>query len=270
MINGIYYPKRATQMMKLARPGITRKDFEQGYMETDKLVNTIVGLGNEVARLALADAIYAVEKSDFYFFNVAKWTRKTFEEQESYEHRHLHKFFKDQQQVFLDYLDAVEEEFRPHIFKMNMSLRLAMLRQKQSNAILKAQVECGRVIAKLACDNFDALMEAHRKKYGVNYAAHFQEFRYTKPLALWTRVTRLIVTDDHPEDNNSLTDDKNCQLAYEVLARKMCDFKLINRIGYVAISKNREIAEKYATMEELQELQDQYGERQEIAEQNPK
>lgn len=257
MVNNIYYPRRATRLM---RPGMTREQYENGYWETDKIVNCIVGISNEVARLAIADGISAVEKSKFYRHEVKHWTKETFREQEAYENGHLRKFMKDQQQVFLDFLDAVEKEYRPHIFKMYMSLKLVMLKHRQSNAELKAKVECGRVVAVLACANFDAIMEAHRKKFGADYTALFQQFRYTKPLAAWTRVAEKIVVNDHPEQDISLTGDANCQLGYDILARKMADFDLMNRIGCVALRQNMDIAEKYANEEDLQELREQYGE----------
>lgn len=256
MVNGIYYPRRATQLM---RPGMTREQYEHGYWETDKTVNTIVGVANEVARLAVADGIRAVEKSRYYRHEVKHWTKETFAEQEKYESCHLRKFMKDQQQVFLDYLDAVEEEYRPHIFKMYMSLKQVMLRQKQNDAEVKARVECGRVVAVMACANFDVVMETSRQKYGADYTALFRQFRYTAPLQAWTKVAEKIVVNDHPETPCSLTDDENCQLAYDILARKLANFDIINRIGFTALSQNEEIARRYASEEDLRELQEAYG-----------
>ena len=243
------------------RPGMTREKYEHGYWETDKLVNCIVGIGNEVARLAISDGISAVEKSNRYRHEVKHWTKETFREQEAYENMHLHKFLSDQQQVFLDFLDAVEKEFCPHIFKMYMSLKLVMLKHRQGDSDLKARVECGRVVALMACANFDVIMQDSKQKYGADYTALFQQFRYTKPLAAWTRVAEKIVVNDHPEQELSLTGDENCQLAYDILARKMADFELINRIGYVALAHNQEIAAKYASEEDLRELQEAYGEK---------
>ena len=258
MTNGLYYPARATRKMRI---GITRKEYEKGFWETDKLINTVVGIGNEMARLAISDGIKAVEQSSYYKHQVKKWCRQTFAEQERYEHTHLRKMLKDQQQLFLDFLDAVEKEFRPHIFNIYMSVKQVMLKHKQSNADLKARVECGRICATMACASFDSLMEAHREKFGVDYTALFQQFRYTKPMVLWTNVADVIVVNDHPEDHVSLTEDKNCQLAYDIMSRKLSDFNLINRIGYVAISLNQEIARKYANDDELQELREKYAER---------
>ena len=241
------------------RPGMTRQQYENGYWETDKIVNCIVGVSNEVARLAIADGIKAVEGSRLYRHEVKHWTKKTFSEQEAYENGHLRKFLKDQQHIFLDYLDAVEEEFRPHIFKLYMSLKQAMDRQHQGNSELKARVECGRVAAVLACANFDDVMKSHLEKYGADYTALFQQFRYTQPLHCWTQVAQRIVRDDHPETPTSLRDDEQCQLAFDILARKTADFELINRIGYVALSQNEEIARKYADEDDLRELQLAYG-----------
>ena len=141
----------------------------------------------------------------------------------------------------------------------SLSLKQAMDRQHQGNSELKARVECGRVAAVLACANFDDVMKSHLEKYGADYTALFQQFRYTQPLHCWTQVAQRIVRDDHPETPTSLRDDEQCQLAFDILARKTADFELINRIGYVALSQNEEIARKYADEDDLRELQLAYG-----------
>lgn len=256
MINPLYYPGQATRLMG---PNMTREVYENGYFETWRLVNCIIGVGNEVARLAIADGIKAVENSDLYRHDIKHWTKETFRQQENYENNHLRTFMQDRQKMFLDYLDAVEKEFRPHIFKVYMSLKQAMDRNQQSLSELKARVECGRVVATLACANFDVLMDAHREKYGVNYTALFQQFRYTQPMQAWSRVAEKIVRDDHPDRPTSLSDDPNCNLAYDILGRKMADFELINRIGYVAIQNNLETAYKFAKEEDIKELIKTYG-----------
>lgn len=69
MTNGLYYPARATRKMRI---GITRKEYEKGFWETDKLINTVVGIGNEMARLAISDGIKTVEQSPFYKHQVKK------------------------------------------------------------------------------------------------------------------------------------------------------------------------------------------------------
>lgn len=258
MINGIYYPRRATMMM---RPGMDSKQYELGYWETDKYVNCVIGVANEVARLALADGIKAVEQSPLYRHQIKSWTKQTFQEQERYENLHLRKFLKDQQQVFLDFLDACEREFRPHIFNIYMGCKQVMDRHGVSLSELKARVECGRIVAMMACANFDTLMQAHREKYGADYTCLFTQFRYTKPMQLWTKVAEAVVINDTGDGTLSLTDDENLKLAYDVMARKLADYGLISKIGYTAINLNPEIAARYANDEDLQALQRQYGEK---------
>ena len=258
MINGIYYPRRATMVMK---PGMNREQYEKGYWETDKYVNCVIGVANEVARLAVADGIKAVEQSPLYRHQIKSWCKQTFQEQERYENSHLRKFLRDQQQVFLDFLDACEREFRPHIFNIYMGAKQVMDRHRVSDTELKARVECGRIVAMMACANFDTLMKVHREKYGADYTCLFQQFRYTRPMQLWTKVAEAVVINDTGDETLSLTDDENLKLAYDVMARKLADTDLISRIGYVAIEQNPEIAARYASDEDLQALQRQYGEK---------
>jgi hypothetical protein len=57
----------------------------------------------------------------------------------------------------------------------------------------------------------------------------------------------------------SLTEDRNCQLAYDILARKLNDESLINRIGAVAIHYNLDVARKYASPDDISELEERFG-----------
>ena len=80
-------------------------------------------------------------------------------------------------------------------------------------------------------------------------------------MQLWTKVAEAVVINDTGDETLSLTDDENLKLAYDVMARKLADTDLISRIGYVAIEQNPEIAARYASDEDLQALQRQYGEK---------
>lgn len=60
-------------------------------------------------------------------------------------------------------------------------------------------------------------------------------------------------TDD-PDDYINLNDDANLRLAVDVLARKLSDADVLNRIGRHALEQNLEVAQRYASQEDLEEL----------------
>jgi hypothetical protein len=131
---------------------------------------------------------------------------------------------------------------------------MALDKHKQKNADLKARLECGRICAELAVGQFDALMADMKRKFGVDYTALFAAGRYTDPLYTWRQLCDIYVKTDNPDDYIDLNKDANLVLAAEVLARKLSDEELLNRIGKHALEQNIEVARRYANEEDLEEL----------------
>ena len=57
MPNPYLYLKRHNMQLTLSAPGLTSEKYMEGFERTNTLVNTMVGVANEVARLAIADGI---------------------------------------------------------------------------------------------------------------------------------------------------------------------------------------------------------------------
>jgi hypothetical protein len=93
-----------------------------------------------------------------------------------------------------------------------------------------------------------------KRKFGVDYTALFAAGRYTDPLYTWRQLCDIYVKTDNPDDYIDLNKDANLVLAAEVLARKLSDEELLNRIGKHALEQNIEVARRYANEEDLEEL----------------
>ena len=91
-------------------------------------------------------------------------------------------------------------------------------------------------------------------RYGVDYSPLFIRGRYDGPLYTWKRLCDLYVKTDDPAEYINLNDDENMRLAADVLARKLSDGDVLNRIGKRAIELNLEVASRYAGEEDLKEL----------------
>ena len=253
MPNPYLYLKRHNMQLTLSAPGLTSEKYMEGFERTNTLVNTMVGVANEVARLAIADGIKAVKQEGLYRQRTKQLCNETFARQEAYEARH-NRNFGDRLKLWLDYLDDVEAEYRPHIFNIYMSVKQVLDRHRQSRSELKARLECGRICATAACGEFDTIMADMKQNYGADYTPHFEAGRYTAPLHAWTQLCDIYVQTDDPDDFISLTEDPNCHLACDVLCRKLNDPDMLNRVGKKAIEQNLETARQYATEEDLVEL----------------
>jgi hypothetical protein len=245
--------RRHSNQVLAENPGMTQERYMQGFDRANALVNTMIGIANEVARLAISDGMDAIKKAGLYKQKTKQLCNETLRRQEAYESQH-NSNFGDRLKLWLDYLDGTEDEYRKHIFNIYMALKMALDKHKQKNADLKARLECGRICAELAVGQFDALMADMKRKFGVDYTALFAAGRYTDPLYTWRQLCDIYVKTDNPDDYIDLNKDANLVLAAEVLARKLSDEELLNRIGKHALEQNIEVARRYANEEDLEEL----------------
>ena len=251
--NPYYYTHRHSNQVLAENPNMTQERYMEGWDRTNSLVNTMIGVANEVARIAISDGIDAIKQGGLYKQKTKQLCNETFRRQEAYEAIH-NSNFGDRLKLWLDYLDGTEDEYRKHIFNIYMAVKMALDKHKQTNTELKAKLECGRICGELAVGQFDALMTDLKKKFGVDYTPLFVAGRYTDPLYSWKQVCNLYVKTDDPADYIDLNGDANLRLAADVLARKLSDSDLLNRIGKHALEQNLETAKKYASEEDLEEL----------------
>ena len=251
--NPYYYTHRHSNQVLAENPNMTQERYMEGWDRTNTLVNTMIGIANEVARLAISDGMDAIKRAGLYKQRTKQLCNETLRRQEAYESIH-NSNFGDRLKLWLDYLDGTEDEYRKHIFNIYMALKMAFDKHKQKNADLKARLECGRICAELAVGQFDALMADMKHKFGVDYTALFAAGRYTDPLYTWRQLCDIYVKTDNPDDYIDLNKDANLVLAAEVLARKLSDKEMLNRIGKHAIEQNLEVAQRYASREDLEEL----------------
>lgn len=251
--NPLYYQRRYSAQLRLANPKMTQELYMQGFDRANSLVNTMVGIANEVARLAISDGIDAIKAAGLYRQRTKQLCRETFRRQEYYEAIH-NRNFGDRLKMWLDYLDGTEEEYRRHIFNVYMAAKQTFDRHKQSNSELKARLECGRICAELAVGQFDVLMQDLRERFGADYSPLFIAARYSEPLATWRLLCDIYVKTDDPKDYINLNDDPNLRLAADILAKKLSDSDVFNRIGKHAIELNLDVASRYATEEDMREL----------------
>ena len=156
--------------------------------------------------------------------------------------------------MWLDYLDGTEAEYRRHIFNIYMAVMRVLDKHRESRSELKARLETGRICADMACKEFDALMTDLKKEYGADYTPIFREGRYEQPLKVWTTICDLLMVSDNPKEMIDFNSSADLRLAVEVLANKLRDADVLNKIGTRAIRQNIEVARQYTSEENLKEL----------------
>jgi len=218
-------------------PGMSEQRYMAGFDKTNALVNVLVGVANEAARIAIAQGVDAIKSAGLYKQRVKMWVNETERRQNVYEALHFSNF-GDRRQLYLDLLDRVEDEFGKHIFNFYMSVKQCLDKFGVPQSEVKARVECGRVMATLAVAQFDVLMRQMKKETGVDYTGFFLPGRYTAPLQSWTEVADIIVVDKTKGKLVDLNSDANCMLAMEILSRKLNDADEMEKMCLQALEIN--------------------------------
>ena len=252
-VDPTYYHSKFARKVVMECPTITKERFMAGFDRTNALMNTLVGIANEVARLAISDGIAAIKKAGLYRQRTKQLCNETVRMQEEYEAKH-NSNFGDRLSLWLDYLDGTEDEFRKHIFIVYNAIKMALDKHHQTNTELMARLECGLICAQLAVGQFDALMRDMKQKFGVDYTPVFSLGRYTNPLNSWRKICSIYVKEDNPDDIIDLNTDENLRTAVDVLTAKLSDADLLNRIGTKAIEQNIETARKYVSEQDLRDI----------------
>lgn len=253
MSHPVLYTKRFIAGVRAQNPQISAEQFQRGYDRGLSLCNALIGVANEVARLAICDGIEAVKKAGLYKQRVKHLCKETVRVQEDYERKH-NRNFGDRYKMWLDYLDGTEAEYRRHIFNIYMAVMRVLDKHRESRSELKARLETGRICADMACKEFDALMTDLKKEYGADYTPIFREGRYEQPLKVWTTICNLLMVSDNPKEMIDFNSSADLRLAVEVLANKLRDADVLNKIGTRAIRQNIEVARQYTSEENLKEL----------------
>ena len=139
MANPLYYMHRHAQQVMIENPGMTQERYMEGFDRTNTLVNTMIGIANEVARLAISDGIDAIKQEGLYKQKTKQLCNETLRRQEAYESVH-NANFGDRLKLWLDYLDGTEDEYRRHIFNIYMAVKQTLDKHKQSRSELKARL----------------------------------------------------------------------------------------------------------------------------------
>ena len=256
---------------------ITNERQWQAYINAEfahlnSLMNLVIGAVNTIAGKAVIDAKDELfKRKDLWRFEIKKNARLA--EDAYYEYEKIHtRNFGDRYNLFLDYLNAVEDNIEKDVNMLTMSIAQVLTKSNQKDSMLKAKVETARTMSEYACSMFDMLIEKannrvntrcmklilSRKMKPFDFKPSFAAGRITGVFHYWDKVTSLICKPDHKGESIILNDDPNCKLAFEIIERKITSEDFLNKAGYDALQLNPECISTIAA-EDYQELVDKFG-----------
>ena len=256
---------------------ITNERQWQAYINAEfahlnSLMNLVIGAVNTIAGKAVIDAKDELfKRKDLWRFEIKKNARLA--EDAYYEYEKIHtRNFGDRYNLFLDYLNAVEDNIEKDVNMLTMSIAQVLTKRNQKDSMLKAKVETARTMSEYACSMFDMLIEKannkvntrciklilSRKMKPFDFKPSFAAGRITGVFHYWDKGTSLICKPDHKGESITLNDDPNCKLAFEIIERKITSEDFLNKAGYDALQLNPECISTIAA-EDYQELVDKFG-----------
>ena len=230
------------------------KYLMEEYDHLTSIVNIIIGAVNTLAGNALIDAKNELYKRKYLWRHDVKCTAHN-AEKEYYKYERLHTSnFGEKYNLFLDYLNAVEDEFKKDIQILKLSIWQVLTKNNQTDAKLKAEVETAWILARYAICVFDKIMEEAKNKTGFDYTPFFNKGRLTSTFHYWDLVDERICKVDKGSGKISFDDDENCKLAFRIIEKKMMSEDLPNKAGYMAIKQNMDLVGDVVSKEDYEEL----------------
>jgi len=227
--------------MFIKQKNITYEEAKSAFDRLNSLINVSVGAANTIAGRCLYDAYEQLICDKRLFRHELKMraneAKKSFAR---YESRHLQNF-GDRYQLFLDYLDSIEDEVMPHVNKFYWSVKSLLDKNNEANSALKAKITTARTMIEYACHIYDLLLEKTHTETSIDFNQLMRPARLTSVLYSWEQVTFYICKTDADVDLNA---DPNCRLAFDIIDRILTSEDTLNKAGYEAIKLNPKVVQE--------------------------
>ena len=218
------------------------------FERLNSLVNLVLGAVNTTAGKALYDARdMLVKDKKLYRFEVKRAFKGALKAYDEYEKRHMANF-GDRYQLFLDYLDSIEDEIQPHIFKMRMSFKQVLDKNNIPNSNLKSQLETARTLAEYACCIYDRLLSDTKQQSGYDFDKYMRPARLTAVFHYIDEVCKSVYCQYKDFENDvDFNKDKNCIMAFKIIESKLTSEATLNKAGYEALDLNPDMIKEIAS-----------------------
>jgi len=229
--------------MYIKQKKITYAEAEEVFHRLNSLVNVSVGAANTIAGRCLYDARELLMSDRKLFRHKVKMCANgavmLFRK---YESLHLQNF-GDRYQLFLDYLDSIEDAVMPHVSKFYWSVKSVLDKNNEPDSALKAKVETARTMTDYACHVYDLLLDSTRGQTGFDFDCLMRPARLTGVLHAWEQVTGMICKSSSDTDID-FNADANCRLAFDIIDRILTSEETMGKAGYEALKLNPELARR--------------------------
>lgn len=216
---------------------ITQKHRET-FNHVSALFHTIVGGTNDIAHTYMLDAIDQIKKKGLYRQKVKKACKDAVARYDVFNKLNMQDMQnaeRDKRQLYMDFLDSVNERLRPHIFLFRQAIKRVLDRNFIKDSDLKSYIILAYELINYSVELFDKFIEGCPSCPPVNFERTFKPARLHPVRQAWWQVEEILCKDCI---HIALNKDENCRRSLDVIEIHLVSEKYINESGEEALSLN--------------------------------
>lgn len=216
---------------------ITEKQRET-YNHVSSLFHTIVGGANDIAHTYMLDAIDQIKKKGLYRQKVKKACKDAVARYEVFEKLNMQDMRNaetDKRQLYMDFLDDVDQRLKPHVFLFRQGIKRVLDRNFIKDSEFKSYIILAHELINYAVVLFDKFIANCPSCPPVNFGLTFKPARLHPVRQAWEQVEEILCKDCV---EIHLDDDDNCRRALDIIETQIISEKFINQSGEVALALN--------------------------------
>lgn len=216
---------------------ITEKQRET-YNHVSSLFHTIVGAANDIAHAYMLDAIEEIKRKGLYRQKVKKACKDAVARYEVFEKLNMQDMQNaetDKRQLYMDFLDDVDQRLKPHIFLFRQGIKRVLDRNFIKDSEFKSYIILAHELINYAVVLFDKFIANCPSCPPVNFGLTFKPARLHPVRQAWEQVEEILCKDCV---GIHLDDDDNCRRALDIIETQIISEKFINQSGEAALALN--------------------------------
>lgn len=257
---GLLYGK--PRRVRAVRPKtLTRQEAEEAVARAEAGFYVVVASANELASMAVFDAMDTLRKHDFHNDREARrWALQCERQLNDYETLMRIRLQdasrregsrtaggRDKYTLWLDMTDHVDEEMRPHVQRLYYSVKLLMDRHSTPHSETLARMWTAHLMLQFAVRQFDSLFDSVRAALGGrSLRPDFASGCLSGQLQCWHKAVEAMDARLCPKDlpDIDLAKDPGVSTGIKAIANRLDDTGLYNRGAEYGLSLNPGVAKE--------------------------
>ena len=186
----------------------------------------------------MRDAIEKIKEAGLYKQRVKKACKDAMSRYDVFEKLNMQDMQNaeiDKRQLYMDFLDSVDERLKPHIFLFRQAIKRVLDRNMIKDSDLKSYIILAYELINYSVELFDKFIEGCPSCPPVNFGLTFKPARLHSVRQAWGQVEEILCKDCVHIDLNK---DENCRRSLDVIEIHLVSEKYLNESGEAALALN--------------------------------